>query len=173
MKYNFYILIISILFSSVTNVSYETVLLPFEVNDGEVKNVRVLVSKIWIHTKISRDSQIIMDITCHDENRIIKKEDVKYGKFFKKTNTTELAPVSIFVASGNKYKITYDVAKDQNDYGTVEINNLALNQKLTIEVNIVSKPMWWLIIIGIIILSIALLLGLFILCRTFLRCCRK
>ena len=172
MKYNFYILIISILFSSVTNVFYEPVTLPFEVNDGEVKNIRTLIFKIWIKTKISRDSQIIMDITCQDENRI-KKEDVQYGKYFKETNKTELVPVSLFVVNDNKLKITYDVSRDNNDYGMVEINNLKFNQILTIEVTIVSKPMWWLIIIGIIILSIALLIGLFILCRTFLRCCRK
>ena len=140
MKYNFYILIISILFSVVINVFYDPVLLPFEVNDGEVKNVMVLVKSIWIKTQISRDSQIIMDITCHDENRIIKKEDIRYGKYFKETNSTELAPVSIFVANGNKYKITYDVSKDKNDYGLIEINNLTFNQRLTIEVNMASKP---------------------------------
>ena len=173
MNYNFYILIISILFSSVTNIYFEPVGFPFEVNDGEVKNVMVTISKIWIKTVISRDSQIIMDITCHDDNRVINKEDVQYGKYFKETNKTELAQITYFVATDNKYKITYDVSKDQNDYGIVVIKNLSFNQKLTISVTIVSKPMWWLIIIGIIILSIVILIGLFILCRTFLRCCRK
>ena len=171
MKYNFYFLIISILFSSVINFIYEPILYPFEVNDGEVRNIRNLVEVIWIYTKISRDSKIIMEITSQDE-AIIKKEDVKYGKYYKETNKTEMVPISLFVVNGNNYKLTYDVPKDNNGYGIVEIDNLALGQTLTIKVDIISKPMWWLIITGIIIVSIALLIGLFILCRTFLRCCR-
>ena len=173
MKYSFYILIISILFSLVTNVTYEPVLLPFEVNDGEVKNVMVLVTKIWIKTKIEKDSQIIMDVTNHDENRVINQGDIKYGKYFAETNTTELAPISLYVKTGNTYKLTYDVSKDQNDYGIIEISNLAFNQQLTIEVKVVSKGVYWLIIVGIIVLAIIILIGIIVLCRIFLRCCKK
>ena len=173
MKYSFYILIISILFSLVLNVSFDPVLLPFEVNNGEIKNVTVLVKTIWIYTKINKNSQIIMDITCHDNNIIIKKEDIRYGKYFKDTNKTELAPISLYVHNGNKYKITYDVLKEQNDYGVLEITNLSFNQKLTIEVTIISRRSYWLIIIGYIALGIILLIVIFLICRSCLRCCHK
>ena len=173
MKYNFYVAIILILFSLVKNVSYDPVLLPFEVNNEEVKNVRVLVPLIWIYTKIDKDSQIIMDITCHTENRIIKKEDVRYGKYFKETNSTEFSQVSLFVANGNKYTITYDVAKDKNDYGVVEIKNLAFNQQLTIQVKVISKTTYWLLIVLLIVVAVIILIGAIILCRCFCRCCKK
>ena len=139
MKYSFYISIISILFSLVANIFYEPVVLPFEVNDGEVRNVRILLSKIWIKTKIENDSQIIMNITCYDENRIIKKEDIQYGKYLKETNSTELYPINSFFSKGNNYKVTYDVLKDKNDYGLIEISNLGFNQRLSIGVKVVPK----------------------------------
>ena len=41
MKYNFYVAIISILFSLVTNVNFVPVQYPFEVNNEETKNVLV------------------------------------------------------------------------------------------------------------------------------------
>ena len=173
MNHCFYFVFISILFSLVTNVNYDPVLLPFEVNDEEVKNVMVLVKTIWIYTKISKDSQIIMDITSHDENRVINKEDIRYGKYFKETNKTELAPIVLYVKSGNKYKLTYDVSKDQNDYGVIEITNLVFNQKLTIEVSVVSKTTAWIFIVGGIILGLILIIGIIVLCKKFLSCCKK
>ena len=139
MKYSFYILIISILFSLVANISFTPIALPFEINDGEVKNIMILISKIWIKTKIENDSQIIMDITCHDENRIIKKEDIQYGKYSMETNSSELYPINSFFSKGNNYKVTYDVLKDKNDYGLIEIKNLAFNQRLTIGVKVAPK----------------------------------
>ena len=80
-----------------------------------------------------------MNITCYDENIIIKKEDIQYGKYFKETNSTELYPINSFFSKGNNYKVTYDVFKDENDYGIMEISNLALTQKLTIGVKVVPK----------------------------------
>ena len=139
MKYSFYISIFSILFSLVANTSFTPIILPFEINDGEVKNVMNLISKIWIHTKIENDSQIIMNITCCDENRIIKKEDIQYGKYFKETNSSELYPINSFFSKGNNYKVTYDVFKDKNDYGLIEISNLGFNQRLSIGVKVVPK----------------------------------
>ena len=173
MNHCFYFVFISILFSLVTNVNYDPVLLPFEVNDEEVKNVMVLVKTIWIYTKISKDSQIIMDITNHEENRVINKEDIRYGKYFKETNKTELAPIVLYVKNGNKYKLTYDVSKDQNDYGVIEITNLVFNQKLTIEVSVVSKTTAWIFIVGGIILGLILIIGIIVLCKKFLSCCKK
>ena len=139
MKFNFNIVIISILFSLVVNVNYETIIIPFELNDGEVKNVIVIVNKIWIYTKIKNDSQIIMDITCHDKNRIIKKEDIQYAKYYYNISSTEFNPISSFFFKNNQYKIIYDISKDENDYGILQIDNLAIGQKLTIEVKVVSK----------------------------------
>ena len=139
MKFNFNIVIISILFSLIVNVNYETIIIPFELNDGEVKNVIVIVNKIWIYTKIKNDSQIIMDITCHDKNRIIKKEDIQYAKYYYNINSTEFNPISSFFSKNNQYKIIYDISKDKNDYGILQIDNLAIGQKLTIKVKVVSK----------------------------------
>ena len=139
MRHNLSIFIICILFSLVSNVNYDPVLLPFEVNNGEVKNIRVLVPLIWIYTKIQNDSRIIMDITCHTENRIIKKEDIRYGKYFQNSNSTEFSPITYFVSKKNHYKVIYDISKHANDYGVVEINNLVFNQQLTIEVKVASK----------------------------------
>ena len=174
MMNSFYIVIISILFTLVTDITIPTpILLPFEVNDGESKYITSLVPIIWIYTKINKNSQIIMDITCHDENRVINKGDIRYGKYFKDLNKTELAPISLYVKNGNKYILTYDVKKDQNDYGLIEISNLGIGQILTIEVNIVSSTTMWLIIIGCIALGIVLIIVIFLLCRTFLRCCHK
>ena len=139
MKFNFNIVIISILFSLVVNVNYETIIIPFELNDGEVKNAIVIINKIWIYTKIKNDSQIIMDITCHDKNRIIKKEDIQYAKYYYNISSTEFNPISSFFSKNNQYKIIYDISKDKNDYGILQIDNLAIGQKLTIEVKVVSK----------------------------------
>ena len=139
MKYTFYISIISILFLLVTNISFDPILFPFEVNDGEVKNVMPLIGIMWIYTKIENGSEIIMDITCLDENITLKKEDIRYGKYFEETNSTELTPISSFFSKGNKYKVTYDVSKDINDYGVIEISNLVIKSKLTIRAKVVSK----------------------------------
>ena len=89
MKYNFYFSIISSLFLLVTNISFTPVFMSFEVNDGEVKNVMPIANKIWIETKIEKDSEIFMDITCFDENITIKKEDIRYTKYCKGGNSTE------------------------------------------------------------------------------------
>ena len=51
MKYSFYISIISILFSLVANIFYEPVALPFEVNDGEVRNVGTYSQKYGLKLK--------------------------------------------------------------------------------------------------------------------------
>ena len=174
MKNSFYIAIILILFSFVTDISIPTpILIPFEVNDGESKYITTLVPVIWIYTKINKNSQIIMEITNHNENRVINKEDIKYGKYFKELNKTELVPISLYIKSGNTYKLTYDVSKEQNDYGMVEISNLAIGQTLTINVTIYSQTNVWLIIIACIALGIVLIIVIFLLCRTFLRCCHK
>jgi len=174
MKNSLYIAIISILFSFVTDVTLPTpIFLPFEVNDGETKYVASFIPVMWIYTKINKNSQIIMEITNHDENRVINKEDIKYGKYFKELNKTELVPISLYIKSGNTYKLTYDVSKEQNDYGIIEISNLGIGQKLTINVTIYSKTNVWLVIIACIALGIVLIIVIFLLCRTFLRCCHK
>ena len=174
MKFNFNIVFISILFSLVTNVIYDPVLIPFQVNNDEVKNVMVLIPTIWVYTKIEKDSQIIVEITCHTKNRVIKKEDVRYSKYYKDTNSTEFSQITMFASTGdNKYTCTYDVDKDKNDYGVLEISNLGFNQQLTIKVTVMSKTTYWIFIVIGIIVGIALIIGLIILCRTFLRCCKK
>ena len=139
MNYNFNIIIISILFSLEASINFEPILVPFELNDGEVKNAIVIVHKIWIYTKIKNDSQIIMDITCHDKNRIIKKEDIQYSKYYYNINSTEFNPISSFFSKNNQYKIAYDISKDKNDYGVLQIENLGIGQELTIKVKVISK----------------------------------
>ena len=140
MKNSLYIAIISILFSFVTDITMPTpIFLPFEVNDGETKYIASIIPKIWIYTKIKNDSQIIMDITCHDEKRIINKEDIHYSKYYYNTNSTEFNPISSFFSKNNQYKIAYDISKDKNDYGVLQIENLGIGQRLTIKVKVVSK----------------------------------
>ena len=114
------------------------IVVPFGVDNGEVKEVAAFIHTIWIYTKILKDSQIIMDITYHD-NRVIHKEDIRYGKYFKELNKTELAPISIFAVNGKKYKCIYEVSKDQNDYDLKEITNLGISQRLTIALKVASK----------------------------------
>ena len=172
MKYSFYISIISILFSLVTNLDYDPVFYT-EINNEEVRKIMAIYTSIWIYTKIEKSSQIVMEITCENERRIIKKEDIKYGKYFKETNTTEMSPIENFVANNNKYICTYDVSKGKNDYGILQISNLLPFQTLTIKVNVLSKTTYWIIIVVLIIVALAVIIGLLCLCRFFLRCCAK
>ena len=110
-----------------------------------------------------------MNITCHSENRTINKEDVRYGQ---DPNLIEFSPVSLFVSNGNKYTITYDASKDKNVYGIVEITNLTFLQPLTIQVKVISKTTYLLLIVLLIVFAVIILIVAFILCRCFCRRCK-
>ena len=170
MNYNFVLFIISIAFSLGKNLEIEV--FSFEVNDGQTKNVTSIIKEIWIYTKIEKSSQIIVEITNYDKNRVINQVDVEYSKYYKETNQTKFTPISLFVSNGNTYTCTYEISKDTNDYGVLEIKNLGIGQLLNIKVTVIGKTAFWIFIVVGVILGLALLIGLFCICRKFLRCCR-
>ena len=106
-------LILCVLLILVNNASYEIVLLPKEVNDGETRYFELLISEFWIYTKIEKNSQIIVEITTED-NKQITKDQVQYTKYYKDSNTTAFAQIPVFTSlSKNNYKCTYDIDKDR------------------------------------------------------------
>ena len=169
MSYNFVLFIILFAFW----ISLDIEIFSFEVNHGKTKNITSLIKKVWIYTKIEKSSQIIVGITNYDKNRVINQVDVEYSKYNKKTNETNFIPIKLFVANGNSYTCTYEISKDKNNYGVLQIKNLGVGQKINIKVTVLSKATYWFFIVLGIILGLLLIIGLFILCRTFLRCCKK
>jgi len=152
MGYNIKNLILFLLFCLVKNINYEKVLLPQEVNDGETKNFQVLTltGDFWVYTAISRSSEIIVDIQMVD--RELTKDNVRYSKYYKDSNSTAFAEVKAFIKLGDKhYKCTYDVSKDNNDYGLLLIKDLSFGEKLTLNVTVISKPLYWVIIVVVIV----------------------
>ena len=80
-----------------------------------------------------------MEITNYDKNRVINQVDVEYSKYYKETNQTKFTPISLFVSNGNTYTCTYEISKDTNDYGVLEIKNLGIGQLLNIKVTVIGK----------------------------------
>ena len=173
MGYNINGLIFIALFFCVFNIDYKIVLLPQEVNDGETGYFRILIPEVWIYTKIEKDSQIIVDITTEDD-KTLTKDQVQYTKYYKDSNTTAFANVPLFASLGkNKYKCTYDISKDDNDYGLLKIKGRSLNEKLIISVTVLGKGVAWALVIGCIVAVILLIAVIIFLCRKFLSCCRR
>ena len=173
MGYNIKNLILFLLFCLVKNKNYEKVLLPQEVNDGETKNFQVLTltGDFWVYTAISRSSEIIVDIQMVD--RELTKDNVRYSKYYKDSNSTAFAEVKAFIKLGDKhYKCTYDVSKDNNDYGLLLIKDLSFGEKLTLNVTVISKPLYWVIIVVVIVVVLILIGVIFFICKKFLRCCK-
>ena len=165
-------LILCVLLILVNNASYEIVLLPKEVNDGETRYFELLISEFWIYTKIEKNSQIIVEITTED-NKQITKDQVQYTKYYKDSNTTAFAQIPVFTSlSKNNYKCTYDIDKDDNDYGLLRIKGRAFRERLTIKVTVVGKTTFWIIIVVIIVVVILIIVGLIFVLKKFLRCCK-
>ena len=136
MKHNFQFLIFSLFIVLVTNVDYIITLLPKEINDGETKNLRLMVSDIWIYTKIEKDSKIVVDIMS---DRKINKFDVFYSKYYKETNQTDFQQIKLFLQNGYKSTCTYEISKDTNDYGVLMVKGFSFGDKITVEVKVIPN----------------------------------
>ena len=173
MGYNMKSLILIALFLYVLNADYKIVVLPQEVNDGETGYFTVIISEIWIYTKIVKDSQVIVDIIT-EADKTLTKDQVVYSKYYKDSNTTADANLPIFASLGNnKYKCTYDISKDNSDYGLLKIKGRSLGEKLIISVTVIGKGAAWAIVIGCVVVVILLIALIIFLCRKFLSCCRR
>ena len=174
MFYNIKNIILFLLFCLVINIDYEYVILPQEVNHGETKHFKVctLTGDFWVYTAIDRSSEIIVDIQMVDKE--LTKDNVRYSKYYRDSNTTAFAEVKAFIKLGDKhYKCTYDVSKDTNDFGLLVIKDLSFGEKLSINITVISKPLYWVIIVVVIVVFLIVLLIVFCICRKFVRCCKR
>ena len=163
-------IILVLLFCLVINTSYDPVLFYQEVNDGQTANLCAVKGSLKIITKIEKNSQIVVDIKMVDKK--ITKDNVRYSKFYKDSNTTAFAEVTAFVEIGDKhYKCTYDVSKDTNDYGMLWIKDLSLGEQLTVSVSVYGKITVWIIVAIVIAVALVLFVIIFCILRKFLRCC--
>ena len=170
MNYNcFFLIILFELFSLGKSIEYG---LNFDVNDGETKNITTAYIA-WIKTKITKDSQIIVEIINYDKNRIINKEDIEYSTYDEAKNKTDFSKISMFISNNNKYTCTYEIEKKNNDHGVLKITNLGFAQLLNIKVTVISKTTYWFIIVIVIVVVLLVLFVLFLLLRKFSRCCRS
>ena len=164
--------ILCVLLILVNNVNYEIVVLPQEVNDGQTKYFEIWNSEIWIYTKINKTSQIIVEITTEEGNEITK-DQVQYTKYYKDSNTTAFASVPVLTSlSKNNYKCTYDIDKDDNDYGLLRIKGRKFRERLAFKVTVVGKTTFWIIIVVIIVVVILIIVAVIIVLKKFFRCCK-
>ena len=103
-------------------------------------------------------------------DRTLTKDNVRFSKFYKDSNTTAYAEVTAFVEIGDKhYRCTYDVSKDTNDYGILLIKDLSIGDKLTVKVFVFSKLAVWFIVALAICAALILIIIAFFILRYFLR----
>ena len=51
-------LIVSLLIVLISNIDYIPIAFPKEINDGETANLRIIISTIWIYSKIEKSSKL-------------------------------------------------------------------------------------------------------------------
>ena len=170
MGFNIINLILVLLFCLVINVKYDLVFWEVEVNDGQTGHFMTGLGQLKVYTKIKENSQIVVNIQMVD--RTLTKDNVRFSKFYKDSNTTAYAEVTAFVEISDKhYKCTYDVSKDTNDYGILLIKDLSIGDKLTVSVSVHSKLAVWFIVAMAICSALILIIIVFFILRSFLRCC--
>ena len=170
MGFNIINIILVLLFCLVINVKYDLVFWEVEVNDGQTGHFQAALGQLKVYTKINESSQIVVDIQMVD--RTLTEDNVRFSKFYKDSNTTAYAEVTAFVEIGDKhYKCTYDVSKDTNDYGILWIKDLSIGDKLTVKVSVFSKLAVWFIVALAICAALILIIIVFFILRSFLRCC--
>ena len=170
MGFNIKNIILVLLFCLEINAKYDLVVLPVEVNDGQTGNFQTTLGKLEVFTKIEKNSQIIVDIKSVDKK--LTKDNVRYSKYYKDSDTTAYAEVTAFVEIGDKhYKCTYDVSKDTNDYGILLLKDLSFGDRFTISVSVYGKITVWIIVAIVVAVALVLFVIIFCILRKFLRCC--
>ena len=161
-------LIVSLLIVLTSNLDYELCVLPKEINDGETANLRLMITTVWIYSKIEKSSQIVVEIKS---DREIKENDVSYSKYYKETNQTEFTQIKLFATNGNTFTCTYDIDKDTNDYGVLKVKGFSFGDKITVSVKVIPKTTFWIFLIigGVVLLFI--IVGAIVVCKKCLKCC--
>ena len=161
-------LIVSLLIVLISNIDYIPIALPKEINDGETANLRLMITTVWIYSKIEKSSQIVVEIKS---DREIKENDVSYSKYYKETNQTEFTQIKLFATNGDTFTCTYDIDKDTNDYGVLKVKGFSFGDKITVSVKVIPKTTFWIFLIigGVVLLFI--IVGAIVVCKKCLKCC--
>ena len=151
-----------------------------EANDG-TENKKITIGRgslfgIRIYSKIETSSKVNVDIIS---DKPLNQSHFYYGRAKKVGGSMDKQTQTKCTNSGKTYYCLYSATKeDDYEYGVLLLTDFGIEDilgEITINVKVISDTAFWVyIVIGVFIL-LALIVGVFVVCKYFYRCicCKK